>query len=190
MLKRIVSVLWILAGLSPVVAAQELNTKVKILSTAIANADKQIFQTMEKAVTDFMNTRKWTNDEYAVNEKIDVNILINLISKTGEDIYTGTINVQASRPVFNAGYTSHTVNYIDKDVVFKYSQFTPLQFDDNRVGGNDAMSANLTAILAFYAYLIIGLDYESFSQDGGTVFFKKVQNIVNNAPEEGNALKG
>jgi hypothetical protein len=145
---------------------------------------------MEKAVTDFMMTRKWTNDEYTINEKIDVNILINLTAKNGEDIYNGTITVQASRPVFNAGYTSPIMNYMDKDFVIRYSQFTPLQFDDTRIVGNDVMASNLTAILAFYAYMIIGLDYDSFSQDGGTQYYKRAQNIVNNAPEQGKSLPG
>src|SRR5690606_15890775 len=91
--------------------AQELNAQVKILSTAIANADKQIFTTMEKSITDFFNTRKWTKDEFATNEKINMNVLINLTSKTSEgDVYTGTLTIQASRPVYNTSYTSPTIN--------------------------------------------------------------------------------
>ncbi len=190
MLKRIISVSFLFFCFAIVGNAQELNAKVKILSTAITNADKQIFSTMEKSITDFLNTRKWTSDEYGVNEKIDVNLMINLTSKTNEDVYSATLTVQASRPVFNSGYTSSLVNFQDKDIVFRYSQFTPLQFDDNRVVGSDVMASNLTAILAFYSYIILGLDYDSFSPDGGTAFFKKAQNIVNNAPEEGKALTG
>lgn len=190
MMKRIISLISVWSCIAFTGSAQELNAKVKVLSTAIANADKQIFVTMEKGITDFLNTRKWTTDEYAVNEKIDVNIMINLISKTNDDVYTGTITVQASRPVFNSGYTSSLINYQDKDVEFRYSQFTPLQFDDNRIVGNDAAASNLTAILGFYSYIIIGLDYDSFSPEGGTVYFKKAQNIVNNAPEQGKALRG
>lgn len=190
MLKQIVSGLLILGCFATGSKAQEINAKVKILSTAITNADKQIFTTMEKGITDFLNTRKWTTDEFGVNEKIDVNLMINLTSKSNEDIYTGTMTVQASRPVFNSGYTSSLVNYQDKDIVFRYSQFTPLQFDDNRIVGGDMMASNLTAILAFYTYIIIGLDYDSFSPDGGTVYLKKAQNIVNNAPEQGKTLPG
>ena len=174
-----------------VAEAQELNCKVKVLSVAIQNVDKQVFTTMERSIADFMNTRKWTTDEFGTNEKIDVNIMINLTGKTpDEDIYTGTINVQASRPVYNASYTSPTVNYMDRDFIFKYSQFTPLQFDDNRVAGNDPLSANLTAVLAYYAYVIIGLDYDSFAPKGGEDYFKKAQNIVNNAPEQGKSISG
>ncbi len=190
MLKSIISTLGIFCCLVSIGNAQELNAKVKVLSTAIANADKSIFTTMEKAITDFLNTRKWTDDEYTVNEKIDINILINLTGKTNDDVYNATINIQASRPVFNTGYMSPLVSYLDKDVVFRYSQFTPLQFDDSRVGGSEAMSANLTAILAYYSYLILGLDYDSFSPDGGTLYFNKARNIVNNAPEQGKSIPG
>ena len=189
-MKRIVSVLSLLICFVTNASSQELNAKVKVLSTAIANADKQIFQTMEKSITDFLNTRKWTTDEYGVNEKIEINILLNLMSRNADDIYTASITVTSSRPVFNSGYTSPTINYQDKDVSFKYSQFTPIQFDDNRVVASDAMSSNLTAILAFYAYMVIGLDYDSFEQDAGTIYFKKAQNIVNNAPEQGKGIIG
>src|SRR5690606_4692305 len=122
--------------------AQELNAQVKILSTAIANADKQIFTTMEKSITDFFNTRKWTKDEFATNEKINMNVLINLTSKTSEgDVYTGTLTIQASRPVYNTSYTSPTINFLDKDLVFRYTQFTPMQFNENRVTGSDAIAS-------------------------------------------------
>ncbi|HRO42768.1 MAG TPA: DUF4835 family protein [Flavipsychrobacter sp.] len=165
--------------------AQEFNCKVKVLSAAILNVDKQVFSTMEKSIADFMNTRKWTTEEYAANERIDVNIMLNLTSKaTDDDLYGATLTIQSSRPVFNASYTSPIVNFVDKDVVFRYSQFTPFQFDDNRVVANDPMASNITAILAYYAYLVLGLDYDSFSPNGGSAFFKRAQNVVNNAPEE------
>jgi hypothetical protein len=172
-------------------SAQELNCKVKLLYASIQNVDKQVFTTMEKSISDFMNTRKWTIEEYGTNEKIDMNIMINLTGKAADaDIYTGTITLQASRPVFNSSYTSPTVNYIDKDVTFRYSQFTPLQFDDNRVNSGDALTSNLPAILAYYTYIVIGLDYDSFSPEGGSNYLKKAQNVVNNAPEEGNSIAG
>lgn len=171
--------------------AQELNCKVKVLAVAIQNVDKEVFTTMEKSISDFMNTRKWTTDEYGTNEKIDINIMINLQSKSpDDDVYNATLNIQASRPVFNSSYTSPTVNFVDKDIVFKYSQFTPLQFDDNRIVGSDPLASNLTAVLAFYAYLVIGLDYDSFSPNGGSAYLKRAQNVVNNAPEQGKQIPG
>src|SRR6185503_14854308 len=100
--------------------------------------------------------------------------------------YEATLNIQATRPVFNTAYTSPLINYIDKDFKFRYNQFTPIQFDDSRVSGSEPYAANLTATLAFYAYLMLALDYDSFSPNGGADYFKKAQNVVNNAPDAGN----
>lgn len=190
MMKRIVIVFLLFGAWAMDATAQELNAKVKILATAIPNADHQIFTTMEKSITDFFNTRKWTEDEYGNNEKIDINVLVTLNQKTDDDVYKATLTVQATRPVYNASYTSSLINFVDRDVVFRYSQFTPLQFNDTRIVSGDALSSNLTAILAYYAYIIIGLDYDSFSPSGGTPYFKKAQYIVNNAPEEGKSIPG
>jgi hypothetical protein len=171
--------------------AQELNCKVKVMFSAIQNVDKQVFATMEKSISDFMNTRKWTNDEFGTNERIDVNMMINLTGKAGdEDLYFATLTLQAARPVYNTSYTSPIVNYLDKDLVFKYTQFNAMQFDENHIGGSDPLAANLPAVLAYYAYVILGLDYDSFSPKGGEELFKKAQNVVNNAPEQGKAIPG
>ena len=172
--------------------AQELNCKVKILHEKITGTDAQVFTTMERSVTEFLNTRKWTNDDFAINERIDCNVLINITAKDASDpdLYSATFNISATRPVFNSSYSSPTVNYIDRDFVFHYSQFTPLQYDDNRVSGPDPLASNLTAFLAFYAYIVIGLDYDSFSPEGGSTMLKKAQNIVSNAPEYGKTIAG
>lgn len=182
MLKKLFSIV-LLCAVSVAVQAQELNCKVKVLHNAIQNVDKQVFTGMERAIADFLNTRKWTNDQYNTTERIDCNIMINVTKRVEEDIYEATFNIQASRPVYNAGYTSPTVNFVDKDFVFKYTQFTPLEYNDNRISGNEPLVSNLTATLAFYSYLVLGLDYESFQKEGGTDLFKKAQNIANNAPE-------
>jgi hypothetical protein len=165
-------------------SGQELNCKVAIQHGRILNVDPQVFRTMERSITEFLNNRKWTTDEWTANEKLDVNVMIGLTEKTpDDDVYKGTISIQASRPVYNSSYTSPTVNFVDRDVIFRYSQFNPLQFDDNRVAGSDALASNLPAILAFYVYFTLGLDYESFAPNGGSVYFKRAQNVVNNAPE-------
>jgi hypothetical protein len=189
MLKRLFSIA-VLCCLALTGMAQELNCKVKVMYDRIQGVDKQVFLGMERSITEFLNTRKWTNDQYAPNERINCNILINLAKKLDEDTYEGTMNVQATRPVFNSSYTSSIINFIDRDVAFTYSQFTPLQFDDGRVSGGNAMQSNLTALLAFYSYLILGLDYDSFAPSGGGELFKKAQNVVNNAPEQGKTIKG
>ena len=194
MLKRIkqLSVLWVVCLLSVSSYAQELNCKVKVMHEKIQGVDAQVYTAMERAITEFMNARKWTSDEYDAAEKIDINILINLTSRmsTDADGFNATLNIQASRPVYNSGYSSPILNHMDRDLAFKYSQFTQMQFDDNRVSGSNALESNLTAVLAYYAYIILGYDYDSFAPSGGTNYFKKAQNIVNNAPEQGKDIIG
>jgi hypothetical protein len=167
--------------------AQELNCKVKVLHDKIQNVDQQVFTDMERAISSFINTRKWTTDEFSATEKIDCTIMFNLVSRDpASELYGATMNIQSTRPVFNTGFSTSLVNFVDREVTFKFNQFSPLTFDDNRVSGNDPNSDNLTAILAYYVYWILGLDYDSFSPSGGNVYYKKAQNIVTNAPESKN----
>ncbi len=187
MLKRLLSLL-IFVGCGMLTSAQELNCKVTIMRDKITGAgvDPQVFTSMQRAIADFMNTRRWTTDEFTATERIECNIFINLINNNvGGDPngFSGTFSIQASRPVFNASYTSTLVNFVDKDFAFKYSQFNPLNFDDNRVNGIDAMTSNLTAVLAYYAYIMLAMDYDSYAPSGGTSLLKRAQNIVNNAPD-------
>jgi hypothetical protein len=170
--------------------AQELNCKVRVMRDKIQGVDKEVFTNLERSIIEFLNTRKWTSDQFTASERIDCNILINVTKRIENDAYEATLNIQATRPVFNSSYTSTLINFIDKDFRFRYSQYTPMQYDDNRVSGNDPLASNLTATLAFYIYVMLGLDYDSFQQDGGTEFFKKAQNIVNNAPEQRNVIEG
>jgi hypothetical protein len=195
MQKQLLNILFVIFLICPSGVAgwaQEFNCKVTLRHDKITGVDQKVFTGMEKAINEFINTHKWTTDEFAPGEKIDCNMLINLIGNNvnGDvDAYTATINIEASRPVYNTSYTSPLINYIDKDVTFHYSQFNTLNFDDNQITGTDAMSSNLTAILAYYCYTILGLDYDSFSPNGGTNFLKKAQNIVNNAPD-GKGISG
>jgi hypothetical protein len=101
----------------------------------------------------------------------------------GDNIYKATLTVQASRPVFNTTYESTLINFMDNDISFRYVEFQPVEFNENRVQGNDPMVANITAVLAYYVNIILGLDADSFAPKGGDIFFQKAQNIVNNAPE-------
>ena len=186
MLKKIFIGLLVFAGCLSA-TAQELNCKVTIGHDKITGVDAEVFNSMQKAVTEFMNQHKWTTDDFQTTEKIDCNVFINLLANKvngDNDIYNATLSIQASRPVYNSGYTTALVNYMDRDMTFKFTQFNTLQFDDNRVNGIDAVTSNLTAILAYYAYIIVGLDYDSFSPEGGSVYLKRAQNIVNNAPED------
>ncbi len=172
-------------------SAQELNAKVKVMHEKITGVDPQVWTSLERSVSDFLNTRKWTGDDFSSTERIECNFLINVTARNEKDpdMFTATLSVQATRPVYNSGYNSPTINTIDRDFAFRFTQYNALTFDDNRVSGADALAANLTAVLAYYAYLIIGLDYDSYSPNGGTAILKKAQNVVTNAPEDG-AIKG
>jgi hypothetical protein len=119
-----------------------------------------------------------------VNEKIDCNFLLVLQTTTTPDVYSATLTVQAGRSVFNSSYLSPIVNFQDKDVLFKYVQFQPLDFNENNIAGVDPESSNLTAILAYYTNMILGFEYDSYAHRGGDIYFQKAQNIVTNAPED------
>lgn len=168
------------------VKAQELQARLTVLTSKISTqTDKKIFQTLQNNLTNFINNRKWTSDAFQTNEKIQCNFLLNLEQDLGNFTYRGKLTVQAARPVYNTGYVSPIINFLDDNVVFRYQEFQPIEFNENRVQGNDPVAANLTAIFAYYINLILGLDYDSFSLRGGDTYFQKAWNIVNNAPEGG-----
>jgi len=138
---------------------------------------------LQGALTNFLNNRKWTNDNFQANEKIQCSFLITLNQALGDNVYKGTLAVQAARPVYNSSYQSPIINFLDDNITFRYVEFQPVEFNENRVQGTDAIAANLTAVLAYYAYMILGFDYDSFSRSGGDQFFERAWNIVTNAPE-------
>lgn len=170
--------------------AQELNARVTVSAVQVTNnVNRNAFQTLQTALNNFLNTRKWTKDAYAPNEKIDCTFFLNLQSTEEVNVYKGSLTIQAARPVFNTSYLSPIINFKDEDVVFKYVEFQQLEFNDNRVTGNDPQISNLTALFAYYVNMIIGFDNESFAIRGGEASFLRAQNIVNNAPD-GRGLKG
>lgn len=155
-----------------------------VVSNRVNNTvDKQTFTNLQTALNDFVNTRKWSNDVFKTNEKIDCSFLLNLESTGESNVYKGSLTIQYGRPVFNTSYISPVINYQDNDVTFKYIDFQQLEFNDNRVSGTDPQVSNLTAVFAYWINIILGFDYDSFSLRGGNPFFQKAQNIVNNAPE-------
>lgn len=163
--------------------AQELLAKVSINSSQVgSNVDKKVFQTLQGALTNFLNNRRWTDDVYQPNEKINCNFLLT-INQAEDNVFTGSLIVQAARPVYNSTYVTPLINFQDESITFKYVEYQPIEFNENRVSGNDGLASNLTAALAFYAYVIIGLDYNSFSLRGGDPYFQKAQNIIDNAPD-------
>ncbi len=170
--------------------AQELNARVTVVATRVNNVvNKSAFITLQTALNNFLNNRKWTSDVFAPNEKIDCNFLLNVEQGAEANVYNASLTVQAARPVFNSTYVSPIINYRDENVVFKYVEFQQLEFNENRVSGTDALVSNLTAVFAYYANIIIAFDYTSFSPKGGEAYFLKAQNIVNNAPD-GRGISG
>lgn len=164
--------------------SQELRARVSVSSSRVNNTvDKKAFTTLQTALNDFVNNRKWSNDVFAANEKIDCNFLLNVASTGEPNVYKASLTIQSGRPVFNSSYVSPVINYLDNDVTFKYVEFQQLEFNENRVSGTDPLVSNLTAVFAYWIDMILGFDYDSFSPRGGDVYFEKAQNIVNNAPE-------
>jgi len=166
------AVLFVLIQFSGI--AQELRCNVQILSSQIPGTNKQVFKTLQEDVYEFMNTRIWTEDEFSNQERIECKILINLQNRSG-DQFSGSLTVSSRRPVFNSSYNTSLFSYKDTDIQFRYQENEPLEFDINE------FKSNLTSILAYYAYIIIGLDYDSFELKGGTPYFQRAQQIVSNA---------
>ncbi len=164
--------------------AQELNARVRVIDNQIpSTVDRKIFRTLETVLTNFLNNRKWSQDNFKSTEKINCQFLINLESMPETNVYNASITIQAARPVYATSYVSPVINFKDASLDFKYVESQPVEFNDNRVSGADPLASNLSAVIAYYAYIIIGFDYSSFSIRGGDPYFQKALNIVNNAPE-------
>ena len=181
---RKLNFLFIVLLLAKFSTAQELNARVTIVTTRVGNnVNQNVFRTLQTALNNFVNNRKWTSDNFSLNEKIQCSFLLNLESTDELNVYNASLTVQGARPVFNSSYLSPIINYQDQNISFKYVEFQQLDFNENRVTGTDAQVSNLTAVFAYYVDMILGFDYDSFSPRGGDPYFQKAQNIVNNAPD-------
>ena len=173
-MKKALVILLVLLS-STALYSQELRCNVTVSANRIQGANRQLFRTMRSDIYEFMNNRKWTNHVFSYDEKIKCNILIRLDEQISADEFRGSIQVQLKRPVFNASYETTVLNIKDDDFRCRYVEFQPLEF--NETSNRD----NLTNILAFYAYVILGFDYDTFEPEGGTPYFEKAQAIVNNS---------
>ncbi|WP_212002308.1 DUF4835 family protein [Chitinophaga sp. HK235] len=177
----------LLAGIFVLMAnclqAQEIRANVTVVANQVQGVDRKVFTTLQNALKEFLNNRHWSDDVFTPAERIECNFLLNVTGVQGENTYKASLTIQATRPVYNSGYVTSLLNTQDNNVVFRYAEFQPLEFSDSRVVGNDPMASNLTAIMAYYVNIILGLDYDSFSPRGGDMYFKKALNIVNNAPD-------
>lgn len=190
-MRKIIGTAWLLLFFFQASYGQEIQARVTINASKVSTTvDRKIFQTLQTGLTNFINSRKWSNDVFQPAEKIQCSFLLVIDDAPGNNIYKGKLTVQAARPVFNTTYLSPILNFLDDNITFRYIEFQPIEFNENRVQGNDPLVANITAVMAFYANIILGLDYASFSLRGGDPFFQKAWNIVNNAPESGREIGG
>lgn len=176
-MRKILSLL-IFALLAASAAAQELNCRVEVNSDKITGTNKSVFTTLQEAITSYMNDTKFTAAQYSPIEKIDCTLFFTIKEYDGDKM-TGDIQVQATRPAYNASYTTNLINFRDSKVEFTYSEGEPLTFNETN------MESQLTAILNFYAYLIIAIDTDSFAPRGGEAAWDRVKTIVQQAQSSG-----
>lgn len=169
------SILFLFLG-STFLPAQELRVNCRV-NAQKAQADPQVFKSMETAIEEFMNNQKWTEDVYEENERIDINIQMTIVEEISSTTFRADMGIQAVRPVYGTDYETPLLTHLDKNIAFTFEQFQPLDFTENN------FRDNLTHVLSFYAYTILGLDYDSFSPFGGEIHFQKAQNIINTFPQ-------
>lgn len=160
------------------VNGQELNCEVEINADQVQATNKQVFSTLKDAINEYMNTNKFSNAQFSVNEKINCRLFFT-IKEYNDNTMIGDLQIQSSRPVYNSSYTTTLINFKDTKVEFTYQENEPLIFSENN------MESNLTAILNFYAYLILAIDFDSFSPKGGEAFYERAQNVVQMAQSSG-----
>jgi hypothetical protein len=160
--------------------AQELNVNVEVITAQVMNVDKKIFETLRSSIRDFMNNTRWTQDEFLNHERIEATLLINIKEVLSQTDFKATCQIQTRRPVYKSSYSSNVLSYLDENFDFRYVEYQPFEFNGT------TFNNDLTAMIAFYAYMIIGFDYDTFSPEGGTPYFQIAQGIVNNAQNSGN----
>lgn len=171
---------WILLIILPVFAcsihAQELRVSVTINTPKLQTADPKVFETLKTSMEEFMNNQKWTNDVFEEEERIKMDIVMTISKELSANTFEAELSFQSIRPVYNSTYETPMVKHQDKSVVFTYEQFQPLEFSQT------TYLNNLTSVLGFYAYVVLGMDYDSFSPFGGEPYFQAAQDIVNRIP--------
>lgn len=160
--------------------AQELNCTVTVNSDQVAQTNQQVFRTLERSLNDFVNKTKWTNRIYKENERVNAQMFIT-ITEYESNRFKGNIQIQSSRPVYNTSYETPIFNYKDNQFNFEYIEFQPLIFNEN------TFESNLVSVISYYVYVILGLDADTFSLEGGSGNFRKAQNIVTQAQSSNSA---
>ncbi|HHS96096.1 MAG TPA: DUF4835 family protein, partial [Phaeodactylibacter sp.] len=160
------------------ITAQELQANVSVNTPRLQKTDPQVFKELESAITEFLNAQKWTNDEFDHEERIQINIQLNIKEELANNQFKADLIIQSSRPVYGSDYQTVMLSTVDKDILFTYEQFQPIQYSQN------SFIDNLSSLLSFYAYIVIGMDYDSFSPFGGDPYFLAAQEIANTIPTD------
>lgn len=164
-MKKLVCISLLLITLTLTAHTQDLNARVSVLSPKIQTTNKRVFVSLETAMRDFLNGRKWITDQLLPQERIDCNFVLNVTTWDGASNFSGELQVQSSRPVFNSSYTTTVLAINDKDFDFVYNEGQTIDYSDQ------TFISNLSSVMAFYAYIIIGADYDTFSLYGGSPYF-------------------
>lgn len=161
--------------IAPALMAQEIKCDIRINSNQLPGTDKTVFQNLQTALYEFVNNTKWTSVNFKTHERIECSMAITLKERAGSDSYVAELNMALRRPCYKASYTTPIFNYLDQKFYFDYTDGQPLDFSPN------THMSDLTSTMAFYVYFILGLDFDSFSLNGGAPFFEAAQQVVNNA---------
>lgn len=174
MKKLLIIILFSLAS-QTALFSQEFLVNISVNAPTIEGTDRRVFESLQSALYEFMNNRKWTNANIKNLERIECTMMLTVRERMSSDEYKGTLNVVLQRPIYKTSYNSVQFNFIDENVQFRYLESQPLEFSDN------SFTSNLTAVFAYYAYIMLGLDFDSFSLNGGDAFYTAAENIVNSA---------
>lgn len=172
----------LLICLPALVSGQEFMCQVSVNAAQVEGSEKKVFQTLQTAVYEFINNRKWTNYVYRPEERIECSMLITITERVSSDQFKGRINVVLQRPVYKTSYNTNLLNLVDKDFDFKYVELEPLEYND------DVYTSNLTSMVVYYLYIMLGIDADTFTKLGGTPYYEKARGVVNaaqNSPERG-----
>jgi hypothetical protein len=155
---------------------QEFNASVTVSVPKLQTTDPAVFKTFEKDLKEFLNSERWTRDEYKPYERIDCNFSVNITAELGANLFSADIALKAIRPVYGTDYKTVLINHVDRDIIFNYQEFQPLE------NGTEFFKDNISAVFSYYTQLILGLDAESFAPNGGDEYFRIAQNIINQIP--------
>jgi hypothetical protein len=174
-MKRKIFILLLIALGFNSLKAQELNCMISVVSQQVQGSNREIYDNMQKAMMEFVNDQNWTDHIFKEEERIQCQMMFNITDRISDNEFQGTLQIQSSRPIFGSSQTTTMLNYRDNDIHFKYDDFEPLRFNETQ------FTSNLVSLLAYYVNIILGLDYDSFSLEGGTIFYQRAEAICTNA---------